>query len=437
MARASARKTPVKRANSSAVSLKPFPSLFPRLFRFPLLRALLVILPVATATGAACAFFLWALEIVTRLQSDYSWLLLSLPLAGLLTAYLYERHGRGADKGNNLILEAIHTRTDENPDDDSSLVPRRMAPLILIATLLTHAAGGSAGREGTAVQMGGSLGATWARLLRLDGRGHRLALLCGIAAGFGGVFGTPLAGAVFALEVLWRGRIETEEAGACLLAALVGDWTSRGLGTVHSVYPTLVGDADSLDIFLAGKIALAAIAFGLAARAFSELTHGVGQLLKARLPNPLARPVVGGIIVVALTLIVQTRDYNGLSVPLLSRCFDGGPVSSWAWALKTIFTALTLGSGFKGGEVTPLFVIGAALGNALASPMHAPVALFAALGLVATFAGASKTPLASTFLGLELFGANHAPLFALACFVATWASGPRGIYEAQRVRDQR
>jgi len=425
----------VARANSSAVSLKPFLLLLPRISRFPLFRVSLIILPVAIATGAACAFFLGALEIVTRLQSDYSWLLLSLPLAGLLTAWLYERHGHGAEEGNNLILEAIHTRTDESPDNDSSLVPRRMAPLILVATLLTHLAGGSAGREGTAVQMGGSLGATWARLLRLDGRGHRLALLCGIAAGFGGVFGTPLAGAVFALEVLWRGRIETEEAGACLLAALVGDWTSRGLGTVHSLYPTLAGDADSLDIFLVGKIALAAIAFGLAARAFSELTHGVGQLLKSRLPNPLARPVVGGIVIVALTLLVRTRDYNGLSIPLLSHCFDGGPVSSWAWAGKTIFTALTLGSGFKGGEVTPLFVIGASLGNALSSPMHAPVALFAALGLVATFAGASKTPLASTFLGIELFGANHAPLFALACFIATWASGKRGIYEAQRLRD--
>jgi len=397
-------------------------------------RALLVILPIAVATGAACAFFLWALEIVTRLQSDYSWLLLSLPLAGWLTAWLYERHGRGAEEGNNLILEAIHTRAENNSDDDSSLVPRRMAPLILVVTLLTHGAGGSAGREGTAVQMGGSLGATWARLLRLDAQQHRLALLCGIAAGFGGVFGTPLAGAVFALEVLWRGRIETEEAGACLLAALIGDWTSRGLGTVQSVYPTLAGDADSLDIFLAGKIALAAIAFGLAARAFSELTHGVGHLLKTRLPNPLARPVIGGVVVVALTFLVRTRDYNGLSLPLLARCFDGGFVSSWAWAGKTIFTALTLGSGFKGGEVTPLFVIGASLGNALSSPMHAPVALFAALGLVATFAGASKTPLASTFLGLELFGANHAPLFALACFVATWASGSRGIYEAQRLR---
>jgi len=416
----------------SAVSLQPPPSLFSRTSPVSFFRVLLILLPVATATGAACALFLWALAIVTRLQSDYSWLLLSLPFAGLLTAYLYERHGRGADKGNNLILEAIHTRTQNDPDADSSLVPRRMAPLILATTLLTHLAGGSAGREGTAFQMGGSLGATWARLLRLSAREHRLALLCGLAAGFGGVFGTPLAGAVFALEVLWRGRIETEEAGACLLAALISDWTSRGLGTVHFVYPTLVGDADSLDILLAGKIAIAAIAFGLAARAFSELTHGVGQLLKARLPNPLARPVVGGIVVVALTLLLQTRDYNGLSLPLLSRCFDGGFVSSWAWALKTLMTALTLGSGFKGGEVTPLFVIGATLGNALSSPMHAPIALFAALGLAATFAGASKTPLASTFLGIELFGANHAPLFALACFVATWASGKRGIYEAQK-----
>jgi len=404
------------------------------MFRLPFARPLLIILPVALATGAACAFFLWTLAIVTRIQSDHWWLLLLLPFAGLGTAWLYERHGRGADGGNNLILEAIRTREEERPDDDSALVPRRMAPLILLGTLFTHLAGGSAGREGTAIQMGGSLGATWARLLGLGAREHRLALLCGLAAGFGGVFGTPLAGAVFALEVLWRGRIKTEEAGACLLAALIADWTSRGLGAVHFVYPTLGNGAASpwLNVLLAGKIALAATAFGLAARTFSTSTHFVGHLLKTRIANPLARPIIGAVFVIALTLLLRTRDFNGLSLPLLARCFDGNFVSSWAWLGKTIMTALTLGSGFKGGEVTPLFVIGATLGNALSAPMHAPVALFAALGLVATFAGASKTPLASTFLGIELFGATHAPLFALACFVATWTSGPRGIYEAQK-----
>ncbi len=396
------------------------------------LRTFFVILPVAITTGAACAGFLWALRLATQAQEEHSWLLFGLPFAGVLIAFLYERHGGRAGEGNNLILDAIHTSESQNPDDDSSLVPRRMAPLIVITTIATHLFGGSAGREGTAVQMGGALGAGWARLLRLGREEKRLSLLCGVAAGFGGVFGTPLAGAIFALEVLWRGRIETEEAGVCLVAALLGDWTSRALGTHHEIYRVAAAIGEGLDVLLTLKVAFAAIGFGLAARAFTELTHGVARFFQARVPNPLWRPFWGGWGFIALTLLARTREFNGLSLPLLGRSFDGSAVSPWAWAGKTVFTALTLGSGFKGGEVTPLFVIGATLGNALSGPLHAPVALLAALGLVGVFAGASKTPLASTFLGLELFGSSHAPLFALACFVATWTSGSRGIYSTQK-----
>jgi H+/Cl- antiporter ClcA len=404
-----------------------------RSFLALLLRACLVIVPVATATGAACAAFLWVLQLATGAQQAHSWLLFGLPFAGAGIAYFYESHGKNAGRGNNLILDAIHSSEAEEADDDSSLVPRRMAPLILGATVATHLFGGSAGREGTAVQMGGSLGASWARLLGSSGREKRLALLCGVAAGFGGVFGTPLAGAVFALEVLWRGRIETEEFGVCLVAALLGDWSARFLGAHHMSYPQLAGKTSALDVALAFKVALAAIAFGLAARAFTELTERIGHFFQTRINNPLLRPFCGGIGIIALIFLVRTREFLGLSLPLLARSFGSDFVSPLAWAGKIVFTALTLGSGFKGGEVTPLFVIGATLGNALSGPLHAPVALLAALGLVSVFAGASKTPLASTFLGLELFGATHAPMFALACFIATWASGGGGIYPAQRI----
>jgi len=403
----------------------------------------LVVAPIALVTGAACALFLWALDAVTQVRFAYPALLYGLPLGGVVIAYLYERHGKNSSRGNNLILEAIHRAQSENPDDDSSLVPRRMAPLILVTTLLTHLFGGSAGREGTAVQMGGSLAAGWSRLLRLQGRTKRLALLCGIAAGFGGVFGTPLAGAVFALEVLWHGRLETEETLLCLLAAMGSDWCAQALGAHHVHYAVMFPPTGAwlFDATLALKVAFAAVLFGLVARAFVELTGGIGHLFKARVSQPLLRPVIGGALLVALTALVGTRDYLGLSVLpgnpdsiTLPSAFEAGGANAFSWVWKTIFTALTLGSGFKGGEVTPLFFIGATLGNTLSGPLHAPLSLLAAVGFVAVFAGASKTPLASTIMGIELFGAQGAPLFALACFIALWSSGERSIYQRPELR---
>ncbi len=408
-------------------------------------RVALIVLPIALATGAACALFLWALDEVTQVRFAHPALLFALPLGGVVIAYLYERHGGNSARGNNLILEAIHSTQSENPDDDSSLVPRRMAPLILVTTLLTHLFGGSAGREGTAVQMGGSLAAGWALLLRLEGRAKRLALLCGVAAGFGGVFGTPLAGAVFALEVLWRGRLETEETLLCLLAAMGSDWCAKALGAHHVHYKVVFPSAEPIwfDTLLAVKVAFAAVLFGLAARLFIELTERIGHVFKTRIPWPLARPVVGGVLVIALTLLLGTRDYLGLSVMpshpgaiTLPSAFEAGGAAPFSWGWKTIFTALTLGSGFKGGEVTPLFFIGATLGNVLSGPLHAPLSLLAAVGFIAVFAGASKTPLASAIMGIELFGAQGAPLFALACFIAVWASGQGTIYQRPKSQEK-
>ena len=402
-------------------------------------RLTFIIAPISLATGAACALFLRLLDEVTNFRFAHPALLLALPLAGVVIAYFYERHGKNSSRGNNLILEAIHKSQSENPDDDSSLVPRRMAPLILFSTLITHLFGGSAGREGTAVQMGGSLAAAWARALKLNGETRRLALLCGVAAGFGGVFAAPLAGTVFALEVLWRGRVETEEALLCLLSAWGSDFFARSLGAHHHLYGVAFQSSSAFEeVALFVKVAFAAVLFGLAARAFVELSELTAHTFKTQIQNPLARPFVGGVGIVALTFLLGTRDFLGLSVSspdagavTLASAFETS-APPFAWLAKTVFTALTLGSGFKGGEVTPLFFIGATLGNALSGPLGAPVSLLAAVGFVAVFAGASKTPLASTLLGIELFGAHGAPLFALACFVAARSSGKRGLYGTQK-----
>jgi H+/Cl- antiporter ClcA len=264
-----------------------------------------------------------------------------------------------------------------------------------------------------------------------------------VAAGFGAVFGTPITGAVFALEVLAIGRISYAALVPCLLASLSGDWVTAAWGIHHAPYPTIALNAlgvGHLDPLLLLKVAAAAVVFGAVSAIFAGTTHEIARQFKRLVPQPWLRPAIGAVIVIALTLALGTRDYLGLglsspdthSVTILSSFHDGG-ARTWNWLLKLLFTAVSLGSGFKGGEVTPLFFIGAALGNALGVLMHAPVLLFAALGFVAVFAGASNTPLACTIMGLELFGADAAVYIATACFIAYLFSGHSGIYRAQRV----
>jgi H+/Cl- antiporter ClcA len=399
------------------------------------LRWALILVPMAVAVGSICALFLWSLDWATRMRFDHPWLLFCLPLAGGAMGLLYARTGKSVEGGNNLIVEQIH-----EPDGG---IPLRMAPLILVSTVATHLCGGSAGREGTAVQLGGSLASAVGKLARIDDEGLAVLLMAGIAAGFGAVFGTPLAGAVFALEVLAVGRVEYGALIPCLIAGIVGDWACQAWGTHHLAYRIGYlagsGGAIAIDPLLLAKAALAGVAFGLAGLVFAEANHGLGGLLKRMIPYGPARPVVGGIAVIALAYALDTRDYLGLGVwspvpgaPTIAGFFTG-PVDDRSWALKGLFTVVTLSAGFKGGEVTPLFFIGAALGNALGGLMGAPIDLFAGLGFVAVFAGATNTPLACTIMGLELFGATHMVPIAVACFVAYICSGHTGIYLSQRI----
>jgi H+/Cl- antiporter ClcA len=394
------------------------------------LRWALVLVPMAVAVGSLCAAFLWSLDWATRMRFAHPWLLFALPLGGAAMGLLYTHLGKTVEGGNNLIVEQIH--------EPGGGVPLRMAPLIFVATVATHLFGGSAGREGTAVQLGGSLASAFGRLARLDADSTSVLLMAGIAAGFGAVFGTPLAGAVFALEVLAVGRVEYGALIPCLIAGIVGDWTCHAWGIHHGVYHIATG-AGVIDPLLLGKVALAGVAFGLAGLAFAEANHSLGGWLKRVIPYGPARPVVGGLAVIALVYALGTRDYLGLGVwspdpaaPTIAGFFTG-PVDYRSWALKGLFTVVTLSAGFKGGEVTPLFFIGAALGSALAGVLGAPVDLFAGLGFVAVFAGAANTPLACTIMGLELFGATQMVPIAVACFVAYVCSGHNGIYLSQRI----
>ena len=396
----------------------------------------LLVLPVGVLAGSASALFLWSLDQVTTLRWAHGWLLYLLPLVGAAVGWVYHRYGRNSAAGNNLIIEQIH--------EPGGGVPRRMAPMVLVGTLLTHLCGGSAGREGTAVQMGGSLANGYARLFGIGKDNLPVLLMAGVAAGFGSVFGTPLAGAVFAMEVLVIGRMHYRAVVPVLVASVVADATCTAWGIGHTQYhiafASPAGRHEILDGWLAAKVVLAAVAFGLAGRLFSELTHVLQRGYRRLAPQPWLQPVLGGVAVIALFWVLGTGDYLGLgvngehpdSVSLVS-AFHAGGATPWSWWWKLLFTAVTVAAGFKGGEVTPLFFIGATLGNALAVALGAPVDLFAGIGLIAVFAGAANTPLACTIMGIELFGGEHAVYFALACFIAYHCSGYSGIYQSQRV----
>jgi len=405
-----------------------------------LFKWIVVILPVAISIGSMVALFLWLLTAAIHFRFNHNWLLFLLPLAGLLIHITYQSIGKSSEKGNNLILEEIQQEREG--------VPILMAPVILVTTVITHLFGGSAGREGTAVQIGGSIASLFGNWFKIKGADMGILLTAGIAAGFGAVFGTPLAGTIFAIEVLTIGRIKYDALFPALIAAVVGDLTVSAWHVGHVQYHIdyllpvssyLTTDLLSSNLLLLGKIIIASIAFGLASYLFAEMVHKIKSILLKLFSHKWVIPVLGGLIIIALSFINGKPDYLSLGVDAeypgaitVTSAFQQGGADTWSWLWKTIYTTITLATGFKGGEVTPLFYIGATLGNTLSDVLNAPVSLFAALGFIAVFAGATNTPLACTIMGAELFGGEHVLLFGIACFIAYVFSGHSGIYSAQK-----
>ncbi|EOR95483.1 Chloride channel protein [Arcticibacter svalbardensis MN12-7] len=405
-----------------------------------LVRWTLFVVPIALIIGSIVALFLWLLTTAIHFRFEHKWILFLLPLAGLLIHFIYQYFGKSSEKGNNLIMEEIH--------QEGAGVPIRMTPIILITTVVTHLFGGSAGREGTAVQIGGSIAALFGRWFKLKGMDMRMILTAGVAAGFGAVFGTPVTGAIFAMEVLTIGRIQYDALIPALIGAVVGDMTVGAWHVSHMHYyigalpdsPYLLSNIIRPDLLLMGKVIIASAVFGLASFLFAGMVNEIKTICLNVFKFKWMIPVFGGLVIIGLTILMGKPDYLSLGVDAeypgsitLSSAFQAGGSDTWSWLWKTIYTSITLGTGFKGGEVTPLFYIGATLGNTLSGILHAPVSLFAALGFIAVFAGATNTPLACTFMGVELFGGQHALLFAIACFTAYIFSGHSGIYSSQRI----
>ncbi|OPH62205.1 voltage-gated chloride channel protein [Paenibacillus ferrarius] len=377
---------------------------------------------VGILTGSASALFLASLDAATIQRESHPWLLFLLPLGGAFMSYLYVKYGKNSAKGNNLILEQIQ--------HGQETIPFRMAPLVLLGTILTHLFGGSAGREGTAVQMGGSFSELIGRVFKVDETDRKILLMCGISSGFGSIFGTPLAGTIFGMEVVALGLVRYQALIPCFIASLVGNLMTTAWGIQHIHYH--IGTIPPFTTMLLVKVVIASILFGLTSLLFSELTHWLKKIYTLLFINPVIKTFVGGLVIIALVVIFGTRDYLGLGIPLLQDAFEQ-PVAPLAFLWKILFTTLTLGAGFQGGEVTPLFVIGGTLGNSLSSILHVSAPFLAGLGFIAVFSGATNTPLACFIMGIELFGSEGAVYLFIACIISYLFSGHSGIYTSQQI----
>ena len=400
------------------LNLRDFRNLLQNLIKWILIGGLIGIL-----SGTASAIFLISLNWATNTRISNQNIIYILPVTGLIIGYIYHRYAGIAALGNNLVIEEIHKNQNQ--------IPLKMAPLVYLGTVATHLFGGSAGREGTAIQMGASLADELRRLTGLGNIDRRLMIMAGISGGFGSVFGTPVAGLIFGMEVQKLGRIRYDGLIPCLVSSYIGDYVTRGLGATHSHYPQIT--AMAIDTLTLAKLALMGLIFGLASIIFIELIHGIKHILTLKFKWKPIHPVIGGTALLLLVHLLQTTDYLGLSLPLISKTMDGTGVVWYAFLLKILFTAITLGSGYLGGEVTPLFVIGSTLGYALGGFFGVDPTLMASVGFVSVFAGCSNTPLACSIMAVELFGGEITSHVIVSCYMAYLASGHRSIYGTQRV----
>jgi H+/Cl- antiporter ClcA len=386
------------------------------------LRILILSLLTGLAAGVAATAFLVLLKLATEYRDAHPLILWLLPIAGFFVGWIYNRWGGAAGRGHNLILDEIHK--------PSQTVPLRMAPLVFIGTLVTHLFGGSAGREGTVVQMGACLGDNLSKIWKLPHEDRRRLLVAGAGAGFGAAIGAPVAGFIFGMEVVNVGRFRFFAVVECALASVAAWLATRWLSAPHTHFDAI--SAPSLNGSAVALILIAGVLFGLASRLFVWLTHQVEGISQKLASYPPLRTAGAGLMLALLYQVGDLKRFAGLGLPEIQSGLHN--VLHWQEPLtKALFTALTIGSGFKGGEFIPLVFIGTTLGSCLAvwSPSLLPI--LSGSGFAAVFAGAANTPIACTIMAVELFGVPILPYALVACFLSQYFAGIPGIYKAQRV----
>lgn len=387
--------------------------------KFVDLKVISVSLCCAVVMGIISFVFLKMLGLSSVFREFFPYCIWFLPLSGMLTAFVYKRYGGDSSKGNNLIIQSAN---------EGFKVPKRLAFLTFIFTLLTHFSGGSAGREGTAVQIGGTLTSNVADKLGFKNEDRKIIILSGLSAAFGSVFGTPLAGAFFGMEVCCIGQLSVSAVIPCFLSSYLANAVTLLLGATHEVHK--ISAIPSLDIKSVLVFISASILFGLIGKLFALGVKYLKLLYAKIFKNTVLSALIGSVIVVLLIVLLNLNEYEGLSTWQQTTAFEGN--ANWYdMPVKFILTTLTLGAGFQGGEVTPLFDIGASFGGWYANMFGIEPSFLAAIGLICVFGSAANTPITTIMLGIELFGAEAVPYFVLASLISFIASGKSGIYSAQ------
>lgn len=387
--------------------------------KFVDLKVISVSLCCAVVMGIISFVFLKMLGLSSVFREFFPYCIWFLPLSGMLTAFVYKRYGGESSKGNNLIIQSAN---------EGVKVPKRLAFLTFIFTLLTHFSGGSAGREGTAVQIGGTLTSNVADKLGFKNEDRKIIILSGLSAAFGSVFGTPLAGAFFGMEVCCIGQLSVSAVIPCFLSSYLANAVTLLLGATHEVHK--ISAIPSLDIKSVLVFISASILFGLIGKLFALGVKYLKLLYAKIFKNTVLSALIGSVIVVLLIVLLNLNEYEGLSTWQQTTAFEGN--ANWYdMPVKFILTTLTLGAGFQGGEVTPLFDIGASFGGWYANMFAIEPSFLAAIGLICVFGSAANTPITTIMLGIELFGAEAVPYFVFASLISFIASGKSGIYSAQ------
>ena len=380
---------------------------------------ILLICATAVIVGTASAGFLSLLDFITQIRASNLWLIYSLPMIGLVLSFIYLKINPSLNNGNEYIIRDFLDDTENKKS-----TPIALAPLVFAGTILTHLGGGSAGREGTAVQMGASLSSQFNRWTNLDKSAQRLLTCIGVSAGFAAVFGTPLAASIFALEFFSFKKTKWYFILPTILTAYLAHWICLSWGIEHANYNIVAFNDYSMQTI--GWIGIAGVIFGLTALLYLFSTNLFSSIF-AIIPYRPLRTFIGGMLIAALVLLTHQEKLSGLGLTNIQDAFIH-PQGNWDFLLKLLLTSLTLSVGFKGGEVTPLFFIGAVLGSILIAFIPLPISLLAGLGLVAVFAGATHCLVSAMVLGIELFGTKNAIYIIIACIVAYLFSGAKNIY---------